>query len=106
MRDRFGNILKLDFYEIPELQKIAARSFGVLGQAVDSSEITEFVAQKSRGTPRIANRYVKILRDYATVGQDISDISIIRSIFQNLGIDDVGLDTLDRKLLQALSIHF
>ena len=69
-------------------------------------EISEFVAKKSRGTPRIANRYVKILRDYSTVGHDTTDFKTVVSIFENLGIDDVGLDILDRKLLYALSHHF
>ncbi len=105
LRDRFGNILKLDFYDISELQKIITRTFGVFGQK-SSPEIAEFVAKKSRGTPRIANRYVKILRDYSTVGKDTEQIDTVTEIFDNLGIDDVGLDGLDRKLLEALSRHF
>lgn len=105
LRDRFGNILKLDFYDVSELQKIVTRTFGVFGQA-SSPGITEFVAKKSRGTPRIANRYVKILRDYATVGRNTERLEAVSEIFENLGIDDLGLDGLDRKLLEALSRHF
>jgi Holliday junction DNA helicase RuvB len=105
LRDRFGNILKLEFYDINELQTIIKRSFGVFGQK-SSALIDEFVAKKSRGTPRIANRYVKILRDYATVGENTETIETVSKIFDNLGIDDVGLDGLDRKLLETLSQHF
>lgn len=71
LRDRFGNILKLDFYEQTDLEKIIMRSFRALESPIDDHETITSIAQRSRGTPRIANRYVKILRDYATVGKNI-----------------------------------
>lgn len=105
LRDRFGNILKLDFYDTTELQKIVTRSFGIFGQE-SHPNIASFVAEKSRGTPRIANRYVKVLRDYATVWRNIASTDEVTSIFKDLGIDDAGLDGLDRKLLEALAGQF
>lgn len=69
-------------------------------------EVASIVARKSRGTPRIANRYVKILRDYGTVGRDIAQVSEVINIFRDLGIDDAGLDGLDRKLLEILATQF
>lgn len=105
LRDRFGNILKLDFYQDSELTSIVGRSFRILVQA-GNEDIYQFVATKSRGTPRIANRYVKILRDYATVGRKIEDLAVTEAVFKDLGIDDVGLDGLDRKLLSALANQF
>lgn len=71
LRDRFGNVLKLDFYELPELTAIAARSMRVLGMDGFESAVAETVAKKSRGTPRIVNRFVKILRDYSVTGKDV-----------------------------------
>ncbi len=71
-----------------------------------TSEVAGMVARKARGTPRIANRYVKILRDYGTVGRDIAVVSQVVAIFEDLGIDDAGLDGLDRKLLEILATQF
>ncbi len=105
LRDRFGNILKLDFYEINDLKNIILRSFQIFGFSLQE-ELAQFLAKKSRWTPRIANRYVKILRDYATIGQDIFDIEITRSIFSSLWIDETGLDGLDRKVLSVLAGQF
>ena len=105
LRDRFGNILKLDFYEPEELSRIVERSFSIFAQT-GSPAVYDFIAQKSRGTPRIANRYVKILRDYATVGHGIENPKDVENIFRQLGIDDAGLDGLDRKLLDVLFRNF
>ncbi len=77
LRDRFGNILKLDFYEIAELEKIVTRSIRIFGQSTVPA-VAEFIATKSRGTPRIANRYVKVLRDYATVGKDTTNLPVVQ----------------------------
>ena len=84
LRDRFGNILKLDFYEIGDLAKIVARSFRILGCEMRNPEIFTIIAKKSRGTPRIANRFVKIIRDYATVGKDVETLAGISEIFEML----------------------
>lgn len=67
LRDRFGNVMKLDFYSPSELAHIVGRSFRILGYAGVSDDAVLSIAERSRGTPRIANRYVKILRDYATI---------------------------------------
>ena len=97
--------MKLDFYEHSELERIVARSAGIFGYTMQG-EVASIVARKSRGTPRIANRYVKILRDYGTVGRDIAQVSEVINIFRDLGIDDAGLDGLDRKLLEILATQF
>lgn len=67
LRDRFGNVLKLDLYETSEIAKIVGRSFKILGFGGMPDDTLSAIAKRSRGTPRIANRYVKILRDYATI---------------------------------------
>ncbi len=106
LRDRFGNVLKLDFYEIADLAEIVRRSFRILGILVEKSEIWELVARKSRGTPRIVNRFVKTLRDYQIVGHNIDSPIEAEKIFTSLGIDALGLDELDRKLLHILAYNF
>ena len=72
LRDRFGNILKLDFYDIADLEHIVSRSFRALEYIISDQDAIHAVARRSRGTPRIANRYVKILRDYAIVGKSLT----------------------------------
>jgi Holliday junction DNA helicase RuvB len=88
LRDRFGNVLKLDFYDNSELAKIVSRSFKILGNPLNSEAIAESIAKRSRGTPRIANRFVKMIRDYTIVGHDISTPEAINTIFQSFGIDE------------------
>jgi Holliday junction DNA helicase RuvB len=83
LRDRFGNILKLDFYDTDDLSRIIYRSFQTLAHPIDDRETIASVARRSRGTPRIANRYVKILRDYAFVGKDILGEKNANTIFAN-----------------------
>ncbi len=102
LRDRFGNVMKLDFYEPADLAKIVKRSFSILGFSAISDDAIMAIALRSRGTPRIANRYAKILRDYATVGKSITTKSECESIFDSFGVDAHGLDILDRKLLSHL----
>lgn len=105
LRDRFGNIMKLDFYSSEELQKIILRSSSIFGLQ-SSKQVALLVAEKSRWTPRIANRYVKVLRDYSTVWRDVATMEGVKEIFADLGIDEAGLDGLDRKLLEALAWQF
>lgn len=81
LRDRFGNVMKLDFYDPSDLARIIKRSFQILGFRTISNEAITSIAERSRGTPRIANRYVKILRDYATVGKTIETKSDCENIF-------------------------
>ncbi|MBP9779432.1 Holliday junction branch migration DNA helicase RuvB [Candidatus Gracilibacteria bacterium] len=106
LRDRFGNVLKLDLYNESELAKIVGRSFGIMGFSGMSDDALLSIASRSRGTPRIANRYVKILRDYATIGKDIESKKECEAIFENFGVDNYGLDMLDRKLLTHLRDTF
>lgn len=101
LRDRFWNVLKLDFYEVSDISTILANNCEMLGFVL-SPEILEVVASKSRGTPRIANRLLKILRDYHTIGKNIQDIEVLREVFTDIGIDSKGLDYLDRKYLESI----
>jgi holliday junction DNA helicase RuvB len=106
LRDRFGNVMKLDFYEVDDLAKIVARSFDILWHMSVAWDTVESIARRSRGTPRIANRYVKILRDYATTGRNIETKKECDVIFNGFGVDTEGLDILDRKLLTHLRDTF
>jgi len=106
LRDRFGNVMKLDFYETTDLAHIIKRSFSLLGLSTLSDEAVLSVAERSRGTPRIANRYVKVLRDYATVGKSIENKDECEAIFAGFGVDTYGLDILDRKLMMHLMESF
>ncbi len=106
LRDRFGNVMKLDFYEPTDLAKIIRRSFGLFGIESLSDGAILSVADRSRGTPRIANRYVKILRDYATIGKSIESQAECEAIFEGFGVDRYGLDILDRKLMDHLMESF
>lgn len=103
LRDRFGNIMKLDFYETADLEKIIARSFSIMEFENIGKEAINSIAMRSRGTPRIANRYVKIIRDYAIIGHKIETKADSEAIFAKFGVDEYGLDILDKKLLKHLA---
>lgn len=103
LRDRFGNIMKLDFYDAKDLEKIIVRSFHLMNFDNISQEAIESIALRSRGTPRIANRYVKIVRDYAIIGHKVDTKDEIEKVFEKFGVDIYGLDTLDKKLLGHLA---
>ena len=105
LRDRFGNVVKLDFYPPEELALIVARSSRLMGLGL-ASGVAQAVALRSRGTPRVANRLLKTVRDYATVGDDVSTRAAVEKVFGALGIDELGLDELDRKLLRHLAETF
>jgi Holliday junction DNA helicase RuvB len=102
LRGRFGMLYHLDFYNSDELTKILIRSAGLLGlNCVDGS--LELIASRSRGTPRIANRLLKRVRDYAQVkGSGKLTIDIVESSLKMERIDSLGLDELDRAFLKAL----
>lgn len=82
LRDRFGNIMKLDFYENSDLEKIIKRSFYLMDCETMTTDAIKSIAKRSRGTPRIANRYVKIIRDYAIVGNTIETTAECEAVFE------------------------
>ena len=105
LRDRFGNILKLDFYNDSELEIILRNNAHIIGVELNDNCV-EKIAKKSRGTPRVANRLLKILRDYHTIGKDINTSETLSEIFKSIGIDELGLDYLDSKILEVIYYKF
>ena len=105
LRDRFWNVLKLDFYNNDDLTKIIWRNSALLDIEL-SKETLEVVAKKSRGTPRIANRLLKIVRDYHTIWKNIDDIKVLEEIFIDIWIDELWLDYLDKKYLNIILNNF
>lgn len=102
LRDRFGVILKLELYTPEELTTIVKRSAGILGLSITDDGAKE-IAARSRGTPRIANRLLKRVRDFAQVsGSDTIDQQIANYALQRLEIDQLGLDNTDRKMLETI----
>ncbi len=105
LRDRFWNVLKLDFYNDEDLAKIIWRNSSLLEINL-SKNILEIVAKKSRWTPRIANRLLKIVRDYHTIWKNIDDEKVLEEIFEDIGIDELWLDYLDKKYLNIILNNF
>jgi len=106
LRDRFGIMSRLEFYSPEELQKIVFRSAGILGIEVSPEGALE-IAGRSRGTPRIANRLLKRVRDYAEVkGKGVIDLDSARTGLKALEVDEKGLDEMDRKMLLAIIEKF
>ena len=106
LRDRFGVISRLELYEDKDLQAIVTRAARILGVAIDAGGALE-IAKRSRGTPRVANRLLKRVREYAQVRAD-NHISheVARQALQLFEIDDNGLDHLDRRILQTIQRVF
>jgi Holliday junction DNA helicase RuvB len=106
LRDRFGFTAHLEFYEPHDLELIVRRSAGLLGANVTDEGAVE-VASRSRGTPRIANRLLRRVRDYAQVRADgVCTVEIARSALALYEVDESGLDRLDRSVLDALCRRF
>jgi len=106
LRDRFGVINRLDYYSPQQLQLIVARSAGILGIEIDPLG-SEEIARRSRGTPRIANRLLRRIRDFAQVeGEGIIDLSVAQNALKRLEIDAIGLDSSDRRLLLTMIEKF
>ena len=102
LRDRFGVLLKLELYTPDELATIVTRSAGILGIEINKNGAYE-IASRSRGTPRIANRLLKRVRDFAQVhGKDIIDEEIASFALGKLEIDELGLDNTDRRMLETI----
>lgn len=106
LRDRFGVNLRLELYSPAELQKIVERSAGILKVEIDSAGAYE-IASRSRGTPRIANRLLKRVRDYAQVrGDGVITKAMAREALTLLDVDDLGLDRVDRTILTTMMQKF
>ena len=105
LRDRFWNVLKLDFYDENDLALIIENNAKKL-EINFNEETLKIVAKKSRWTPRISNRLLKIIRDYSTIWKDVSDTKVLNIIFSDIWIDELGLDYLDRKYLETLHHKF
>ncbi len=106
LRDRFGIMCRLDFYTPKDLAKIIMRSANILNIRTTETGAAE-IAKRSRGTPRIANRLLKRVRDYALVkGDGVIDIDIAKLALQMLEIDAYGLDAVDRMILDAIMMKF
>ena len=102
LRDRFGIVERLELYEPEDLQKIVKRSAGILDVEIDDNATME-IAKRSRGTPRIANRILKRVRDYAAVlGDGKVDLKMAKIALNKLEIDDLGLDQVDRNILLTI----
>jgi len=107
LRDRFGVTYRLDYYSESELERILRRSADILGVSL-TDDAAALVSRRSRGTPRIANRLLKRVRDYAQVrggGDESVTLSMAADALALLEIDDRGLDAMDRQLLRAIAEH-
>ena len=106
LRDRFGIVQRLEFYSVEDLTSIVARSAGCLNLELEQQAAFE-VARRSRGTPRIANRLLRRVRDYADVRNGgVISVDVAKQALSMLDIDDAGFDYLDRKLLSAVIERF
>lgn len=106
LRERFGLVYRLDFYSPEELQTIITRSAGLLGIEIDAAAATE-IARRARGTPRIANRLIKRVRDFAEVkAQGLITQQVAHDALDWLGVDEAGFDEMDRKILLTIIEKF
>lgn len=106
LRDRFGVIHRLQFYTIPELQTIIMQSAGILGVKIEKDGALE-MARRSRGTPRLANRLLKRVRDFAQVRFDgVITEKVAKLALDLLDVDKMGLDHMDRNLLDTMIFKF
>lgn len=102
LRDRFGVLLRVDFYSADELTEIVSRSAKVLGVNLDREGAVE-ISRRSRGTPRVANRLLRRVRDFAEVEADgVVTKEVADFALKKLSVDSLGLDNLDRKILMAI----
>ena len=106
LRDRFGIVQRLEFYTVEDLSYIVKRSGGILNIEIDTEGATE-IARRSRGTPRIANRLLRRVRDYAEVKADGRiNLEVAGKALEMLSVDELGLDQLDRRLLLTMIEKF
>lgn len=106
LRDRFGVSCKFEIYTPDELKNIIARSAQILGVSADDVSMEE-MAKRSRGTPRVANRMLKRVRDFSQVkGNGSIDLDITKKALAALGVDEIGLESLDREILRTIIERF
>lgn len=106
MRDRFGLVQQIDFYDDSNLTDIVTRTAKVLGTSIDEVSARE-IAKRSRGTPRIANRLLKRVRDYAQVNSDgVINLKEAKTALLNLGVDEMGLSDADRRYLDVVKNQY
>ena len=106
LRDRFGIVNRLELYDVNDLKTIVTRSAKILEVEIDEESAVE-IARRSRGTPRIANRLLKRVRDYAAVlGDGKITLKITKIALNKLEIDEMGLDDIDRKILETMIIKY
>ncbi|HEX6970846.1 MAG TPA: Holliday junction branch migration DNA helicase RuvB [Limnochordia bacterium] len=106
LRERFGVVERLDFYGPDELEAVVIRAAGLLGIPIEKDGARE-IAGRARGTPRIANRLLRRVRDYAQVRADgVIDGRVAREALNMLDVDHLGLDGADRRLLEAIAVTF
>ena len=106
LRDRFGVMYRLDFYSLEAMREIVSRSATILDVAIDEGGCNE-IASRSRGTPRVANRLLKRVRDYAQVrGDGAITAKVARAALAMLEVDDLGLDSSDRRVLRTVIEKF
>ncbi len=106
LRDRFGILARLEYYTAEELETIVARSAGILKIPIEAAGATE-IARRSRGTPRIANRLLRRVRDFAEVeGDGCIDIAIAEHALARMRVDALGLDPMDRRYLETMIDKF
>lgn len=106
LRDRFGVLCSMEYYDDNQLREIIVRSAGILGCGIDKDGALE-IARRSRGTPRVANRLLKRVRDYSEVmGNKIINHEAARKALELLEVDDQGFDRIDNKILEAIVDNF
>ena len=106
LRDRFGIVSRLELYTVEQLEEIVTRSATILEISIDKQAANE-IARRSRGTPRIANRILRRVRDYASVlGDGTITLQIAKIALNKLEIDDLGLDETDRKMLETIIVTY
>ncbi len=106
LRDRFGMLFRLEMYTVEELTRIITRSAGILKSEIEAS-CAEAIARRSRGTPRIANRLLKRVRDFAQVytgGMLTKEVAVMA--LDKLEVDELGLDNTDRQMLRSIAVNF